>query len=39
MWLTRNLAPGFKTVAGFRRDTGEAIRLQRIRGDLSLLSL
>src|SRR5215469_9813067 len=26
MWLTRKLAPDFKTIADFRRDNGEAIR-------------
>jgi len=27
MWLTGRLAPVFKTIAGFRKDNGEAIRL------------
>ncbi len=27
MWLTGNLAPDFKTIADFRKDNGEAIRL------------
>jgi transposase len=27
MWLTGRLAPDFKTIAGFRKDNGEAIRL------------
>ena len=27
MWLTQRLAPDFKTIADFRRDNGEAIRL------------
>ncbi len=27
MWLTGRLAPDFKTIADFRKDTGEAIRL------------
>ena len=27
MWLTRRLAPDFKTIADFRKDNGEAIRL------------
>ncbi len=26
MWLTRKLAPDFKTIADFRRDNGEAVR-------------
>jgi len=26
IWLTRRLAPDFKTIADFRRDNGEAIR-------------
>ncbi len=26
MWLTGRLAPDFKTIAGFRKDNGEAIR-------------
>src|SRR5918995_5112712 len=26
MWLTRRLAPDFKTIADFRRDNGQAIR-------------
>lgn len=26
MWLTGKLAPDFKTIADFRRDSGEAIR-------------
>ena len=27
MWLTGRLAPDFKTIADFRKDNGEAIRL------------
>jgi len=27
MWLTERLAPDFKTIADFRKDNGEAIRL------------
>ncbi len=27
MWLTSRLAPDFKTIADFRKDNGEAIRL------------
>ena len=27
MWLTQRLAPDFKTIADFRKDNGEAIRL------------
>lgn len=27
MWLRGRLAPDFKTIAGFRKDNGEAIRL------------
>ena len=27
MWLTRRLAPDFKTIADFRKDNGQAIRL------------
>ena len=27
MWLTARLAPDFKTIADFRKDNGEAIRL------------
>jgi hypothetical protein len=26
MWLTRRLAPDFKTIANFRKDNGKAIR-------------
>ena len=29
MWLTERLAPDFKTIADFRKDNGEAIRLVR----------
>ena len=29
MWLTDRLAPDFKTIADFRKDNGEAIRLVR----------
>ena len=37
MWLTGRLAPDFKTIADFRKDNGEAIRL--VCRELSLIHI
>jgi len=39
MWLTTRLAPDFKTIANFRKDNGEAIRLSPFAQDWFLVFL
>ena len=37
IWLTGRLAPDFKTIADFRRDNGEAIRIAELEAEVAEL--